>query len=213
MVPHPGPHMDCLIQCQSSNCRASQCCTRYSDLSDSTQLICKKRNSKEVLPSLISEVNLQKFVNIDEKNFMSTNNIENDNRKVFKDKNIIENSLSKISETEEELNHQEVHDIKIENNKQFVKNELNCDDNEKKSINKSIKSINKSNTDIHVADVEKQSTDNLKKIVEETKSESKVVDSKVHTVNVDIVPEPVKDVTNVESDIGSDDTSKQSADL
>ena len=78
MKPYLNPQSECLIRCQSKTCNASTCCSP--DLLDdhhhehhhhhhhhSHQTLNKKFDSKEILPSLSSNIDLTKYkININE---------------------------------------------------------------------------------------------------------------------------------------------------
>ncbi|OXU22160.1 hypothetical protein TSAR_004239 [Trichomalopsis sarcophagae] len=87
MKPHTGPHIDCLIRCQSKHCSASTCCSRDELLDDDHHhhhhhhhdhhhdhhIVSKKFGSKEILPADPSSVDLKRFtINVSDINETSS---------------------------------------------------------------------------------------------------------------------------------------------
>lgn len=58
MIPHTGPHVNCLIRCQSKHCSSSTCCSRGDEIDEvhhnqNRHIINRKYGSKEILPAAL----------------------------------------------------------------------------------------------------------------------------------------------------------------
>lgn len=71
MIPHTGPHVNCLIRCQSKHCSSSTCCSRGDEIDEvhhnqNRHIINRKFGSKETLPVITLPEDQRPNVSVDE---------------------------------------------------------------------------------------------------------------------------------------------------